>query len=511
MYDLVITQGRVFDGFGAPARKYDIALKGERIVALGNLTGKPARKKISIPGLHLAPGFIDIHSHSDVYYLAHPPAECKIRQGVTTEVIGNCGASAAPLLGSFRKHRQKQWQPLGIKVNWKNFTQYIKVIRDHPTTVNIVPLVGQGNLRAAVKGFSSLPLTRKEKHNLAGRLIRDMDTGAWGMSSGLIYRPSMYAGKKEIIELCRIVAGYGGLYTTHIRGEGDHAVSAVQEAVDVARESGVNTQISHLKVSGKKNWPKLNYIFQIIEQAQQRGASISCDRYPYLAGNSDLDIILPDNAPACNDRELINHLTENMPAGWADQIVIGQIRNSKYKWAEGKSINEIAQRKHRSAEEMVITLLRAADFQVQAMFFGMNEKNLLRILKKPYVMVGSDSSLRTTHGPLAFGHPHPRVFGTFPRILARYTGPGKLSFAEAIHKMTALPARTIGLKQRGSITTGNYADLVIFDKTRIKDRATYAKPFQYPTGIEFVIINGEIVFRNNQLTGSRPGKVLLRT
>lgn len=510
MYDLILSAGIVYDGLGNPGKRIDIAIKGERIVALGRFSQASAKNYISFKNLVIAPGFIDIHSHSDVYYLVHPQAECKIKQGVTTEVIGNCGTSAAPLYGDFKKHRSNQWQDFGLKVTWNSFQDYLQVLKNTPTGINIIPLVGHGNLRTTIKGFSKTSITKNELKNMSRLLDKIMSQGAWGMSTGLIYRPSMYADQNEIIALAKIVAKYKGIYTSHIRGEGDHVLDAVSEAINITKRSKVNLQISHLKVSGRKNWSKLDKVFTLIENGIKNGLNINCDRYPYLAGNTDLDVIVPDNALKMNKQHLIDHLNNNLEDNWSHEIVIGKVKTRKNYWMQGLSIATIATQQKKAPAAATIDLLFAEDFQVQAMFFGMSEKNLVRILKKPYSMIGSDSSLRTITGPLAFGHPHPRVFGTFPRVLEKYTGKGKIPLAQTIHKMTGMPAIKIGLHNRGVIAAGNYADITVFDPKAITDKATYTKPFQYAKGIKSVIVNGHIVFDGKQLTGKLPGKVLLK-
>lgn len=523
MYDLILAQGITYDGLGNPAKRQDIAIKGTRIAALGNLSRYYSLyKTINVKGLTISPGFIDIHSHSDVYYLAHPQAESKIRQGVTTEVIGNCGGSAAPIYGSFRLKRKHEWEQLDVKVTWNSFKDYINILKNQGVAVNVVPLIGHGNIRGAVKGFSKNPLTKREKARMRNLLRRELEQGAWGLSTGLIYTPSMHADTKELIEMVRIVAEYEGIYTTHIRGEGDTLIEAVKEAVRIASETGVSLEISHLKTSGPKNWRKLSGVFRIIEDGIQKGLKINCDRYPYIASNTDLDILLPDWFNKMSDKrrkhwliyrkdELIDFLKNDLESGWPDRIWIGRVSSKFNKWTQGLSIREIARKKRKQPEEVVIGLIKEEDFQVQAIFFNMNEGNLNRILRKPYVMIGSDSSLRTIKGPLAIGHPHPRAFGAFPRVLSRYTGDGKLSLGKAIWKMTGMPAEKLGLKNRGRIKTGAYADIVVFDPKKIKDKATYKKPFQYPEGIRFVLVNGEIVFKNGRCTGKMPGMLLLKS
>lgn len=502
MYDLIISGGLVYDGLGNPPKYEDIGLTGKRITGIGDLSENTSRKRLYLKGLSVSPGFIDMHSHSDVYCFLNPKAECKIRQGVTTELVGNCGGSGAPLYGEFRLSRKKEWEPLGIKVKWNSFKDYMDRVRDSGISVNVVPLAGHGNIRGAVKGYSTSPVTKREMQKMKTLLARSMEEGARGFSTGLIYAPGMYADTKEIIELVKIVKEYNGIYTTHIRGEGDTLLEAIKEALRIAEVTGVRLQISHLKTSGKRNWVKLAKVFRIIEDAIQRGIDITCDRYPYIASNTDLDTLLPKWFHEMSYKDKVNWINnrrdELTRALKVDKgILVGRVKNRTNKWAEGLFIDEIAKRMKKSTKGAIVDLLRDADFEVQAIFFVMCEENLKKILKKPYCMIGSDSSLRTMKGPLRMGHPHPRTFGTFPRVLAKYTGKGILSMQEAIYKMTGMPADKLGLKDRGRIAIGAYADMVVFNPDKIRDMATYEEPFQYPKGIEFVIVKGKRIYEKN--------------
>ena len=491
MFDIILSGNTVYDGLNTPPVKTDIGIVGDKIISIGNLKDSPTKKLLQFPNHIICPGFIDMHSHSDVYYLADPLAECKIRQGVTTEVVGNCGVSAAPLYGAFKERRATAWKQFGIDVTWQTFPEYIDCLKKIKPSINIIPLVGHGNIRAMVKGYSNEKLTNAEKKKAIKILEELMEQGAYGMSTGLIYQPSMYANTEEIIELAKVVAQYNGIYTSHIRGEGDSVIESIKEVIEIAKKANVNTQISHLKAGEKRNWKKIDQIFTMIETAIAEGVQISCDRYPYIASNTDLDVIFPDNAPTLSKKTLINHLNKTMDDDWAENIMIGKTKTEKNKWTQGLTIEEISKQKKLSPEETVVDLLFEEEFSVSAMFFGMCEENLLRILKKPYTMIGSDSSLRKTEGILAQGHPHPRVFGTFPRVLKRYVGKNKLSLQEAIYKMTGLPAKKLNLKNRGTITKDSYADIVIINPETVTDTATYKNPFQYPKGIDMVIAEGK--------------------
>lgn len=514
MYDITLLGGLVYDGLGNPPQYKDIGIIGERIARIGDLKEEPCRERIYIKGLSICPGFIDIHSHSDAYYFIHPQAECKIRQGVTTEVIGNCGGSGAPLYGEFKEKRKREWESIGIRIRWNSFRDYVNLLRENGINVNVVPLVGHGNIRGAIKGYSTSPLTKRELYRMQALLERCLEDGAFGLSSGLIYTPGMYADTKELIDLVKIVRPYKGIYTTHIRGEGDTLLSAINESIKIAEETGVGLQISHLKTSGRRNWRKLPEVFKAIEDAISSGVDVTCDRYPYIASNTDLDTLLPDwfhNLSEGEKKDVIKTkrkvLADSIKID--KDIIIGRVKRGKDRWCEGMFVRDIAKRLKMDQKEVILRLLEDSEFQIQATFFNMCERNLKKILRKPYCMIGSDSSLRTTKGPLKMGHPHPRVFGTFPRVLGRYTGRGLLSMETAIHKMTGMPAKKLGLKDRGRIQEGAYADIVVFNPEEIMDLSTYERPFQYPKGIEYVIVNGQIVLDKGRINNKLSGKVLI--
>ena len=522
MYDLILSGGSVYDGLGNAPEHKDIGIGGDRITALGNLDRAACRRKLNLKGRTVTPGFIDIHSHSDIYYLLDPYATGKIRQGVTTEVIGNCGSSAAPLYGEFAQAQRRRWATVGVQLSWRSFRSYIRALRDTGIAVNVVPLIGHGNIRGAVTGYTPGKATKKDLTGMRRLLRRGLKAGAFGFSSGLIYVPGMYADTEELINLGQLTKDYGGIYATHIRGEGDNLLTALKEAVLIAEKTGVSLQISHLKTGSRSNWSKIGEVFSLIEQGQRQGIEITADRYPYIASNTDLDVILPEwwhrmsykeRKKWINNKQeiLVRTLAEALPSNWARDIMVGRapaLRNLKI---EGLYLSEIAAREGLSPEKALLRLLQKTDFQVQAIFFCMNARNLSKILQKPYVMIGSDSSLRTVQGRLRIGHPHPRALGTFPRFLSQFTGKGKIPLAQAVYKMTGQPAEKLGLKTRGRITKGAYADIVIFDPRRLKDMATYKKPFYYPKGIETVIVNGAIVFTNGSRSNKLPGRVILRT
>jgi N-acyl-D-amino-acid deacylase len=511
----------LIDGTGAGPVRADIALEGDRIRAVGDLSAIRAEKTVSIRGLCACPGFIDVHSHSDFTLLADGRAEGKICQGVTTEINGNCGMSAAPLTGAAYEQRKKELEDLDIHERWRTFPEYFSLLEKRKMSVNVVTLVGHGNLRACVAGYSDKPLSVIEKERAVDLLTHAMNSGAGGISTGLIYPPGIYSNTEEIITLASIAAGHGGIYATHMRSEGDRLIESVEEAIEIARGAGIHVNISHLKTSGEENWHKLGDVFNIVDQARRSGLSVTCDRYPYIASSTDLDSILPswvfeggrnqELERLRNDKSRIVSVitTEHPDESYWESVLVSSVNLESNKWMEGKNMSEIGASRGNKPGEAVIDILVEEEADVGAIFFSMNEDNLESVLKLPYTMAGSDSSARSFDGITAQGLPHPRGFGTFPRILGRYVRDrGVLSMSKAVHKMTGLPATVFGIKQRGIIAEGCFADIVVFDPEKIIDTADFNDPFKRPDGIHYVFVNGTPVVSEGAVTGNMPGRIL---
>ncbi|MBI4710832.1 MAG: D-aminoacylase [Nitrospirae bacterium] len=520
--DYLIKNGTVIDGSAHDAEplKADLAVKGDRITAVGNLSNVTAEKVLDAKGYFVCPGFIDTHAHSEFTLLADGRAEGKICQGVTTEINGNCGLSAAPLYNQAFEQRQKDLEEFNIKERWNNFSEYFALLKKRGLAVNFMTLAGHGNIRASVMGYAG---RKPQKQDMKGmlELLRDaINSGAGGLSTGLIYPPGVYAETEEIIELAKETALHGCIYTSHMRSEGDMLLEAVEEAVRIGFESKIRVHISHLKTSGGKNWGKLTDVLKLIEEAGLKGLKISCDRYPYTAGSTDLDAVLPawvyeggrgEEMERLKNSEVREKIKKEMPHSkdYYGNITIASVDSDKNKWMEGKRFSDICGALGKSSLEFIFELLIEEDLRVGAIFFSMNEDNLKNILKQPYTMIGSDSSARCFNGVTAKGKPHPRGFGSFPRVLGRYVrNEGIFSIEEAVYKMRGLPAKTFGIKQRGVITEGFSADIVIFDPDRIKDKASFDSPFEKPEGIYYVFVNGVPVLWEGELTGKLPGRII---
>ncbi len=522
-FELIIRNGTVIDGTGSIKRVADIGIQGDRIAYIGNLNPSLDCDLIDASGYIVTPGFIDIHSHSDFFWLISPKSESKIYDGVTTEICGNCGTSAFPLKGQLLENRQKGFSKFGLNVDWQTASDFFKRANEVPSSLNRGFLVGYGNIRACVLGYEDREPGKKEFANIERELREAMELGVFGMSSGLVYPPGCYAKTSELTELCKIVKEYDGIYATHIRDEGDKIEAALTEAINISKMSGVNTQISHIKTWGEKNWGKIDRIKMLLNDARSNGIGISCDRYPYTAAATDLDIILPNwvyEGGAIEEKKRLKDpyyrelIIKDMTHGSKNQklwesIIISSIHNDKRKSYEGKTVAEIAKALKISPMEFVLDLLFEEDCKVSVLFFNMSEKNLDNILSWDFVMIGSDSSLRSIRGALNFGKPHPRCYGTFSRVIRKYVNEEKLfSIEEAIYKMTGLPAQKLGIKNRGILKEGFLADITIFDRKKITEMSTFTDPHNYSKGIKYVIVNGKLTLEDGKHTGVMNGKVL---
>lgn len=512
-YDLLIKNAEIFDGTKTPGYKADIGVKGSRIVQIGMIDESSALMTIDAEGRVVCPGFIDMHSHSDFTILANPRSESKIRQGVTTEVIGNCGMSAAPRYEEALKRGHEMCQDFGFTCSWKSVADYFSLLEDTGIGINIISLAGHGNIRTSVMGYTNSTATDAQLSKMKSLLEDSLNAGCFGISSGLIYPPGCFTPTDELIELCKVVAEFDGIYATHMRSEGDKLLEAIDETLDIGKESGARVHISHLKTSGQGNWHKLQAVFDKLDNCPD----VTVDRYPYTAGSTGLDAVLPSwmyeggtnkEMERLQDTEIRNRLILELSGedsrDWST-VMISSVWNKANKNWVGKRLSELMQ----GEIEPLLDFLISEECKTEAIFFSMSEDNLQQILKKTYVMIGSDASSRATYGILAQDMVHPRGFGTFPEVLGYYVREKKiLSMEDAVWKMTLLPAKTLKIPDRGQIKEGYFADIVVFDPATINSTATYESPLSYPTGIDFVILNGEIVVAHGEQTGKTCGKVL---
>ncbi len=522
----VIKNGFVVDGSGESGFFADIEITGDKINRISK-TGITSDNVIDASGMTVSPGFIDIHSHSDYHILLNPYAESKVRQGVTTEVNGNCGYSIAPVDGIIKQEREQQYyDSYKLNLHIKSLSDYIQRVEKQGTSLNIAMLVGHGTIRGSVMGRKTGSPSDKELDMMGSLVKESMESGAFGMSTGLAYTPGAYADTKEIIELAKVVADYGGIYATHMRSEGRMLIESIEEALEIGKLGRLAVEISHLKTMHPENWHKLDKVFDLIESAQKQGIDVAADRYPYLSAYTGLASVMPDWVYAdsteaaiqrLEDKTIRKKIEEELNAQHNDlndyfsRILISQCFLDEYKKFEGKTIPQISSELGMTQLETIYHLLIKERLMTTAIYFAMNEENLRRILAKPYVSVGSDAGVRADYGPLYEGKPHPRAYGTYPRVFTDFVKTGFLSIEQAIYKMSYLPAQRAGIKQRGMIKEGWFADIVICSQERMEDRSTYQQPHVYASGIDFVIVNGVIVVQKGVHTKALPGKMLRKT
>jgi N-acyl-D-amino-acid deacylase len=497
-YDVVIRGGTVYDGLGAAGKVADIAIDGGRIAAIGPRLTDTGRREIDARSLAVAPGFIDIHSHGDGSLWSDPRAESVVRQGVTTIVVGQDGGSRAPRRADGRGDEDETTGTFaGL---WRS----LAALRP---AVNVASMVGLGTVRGVVVGDDDRPATPDEMARMVRLVEQALAEGACGASSGLEYTPGAFASREELIALCRPLAGRGLVYATHMRNEDDRLLEAIDESVAVAHGAGCGLQISHLKTQGPRNWQKLDDAFMRVDAARRQGMNVAFDRYPYIAYQTGLTNLFPVWSRDGGTAQFLARLEDASTAdrirretlakvaligGWNNVMVSG-VSSAEDRAAEGARLDEIAQRANLEPYEAAVALLERSRGSVGMVGFAMSEENLERILAHPHGMVCSDGGAFATEGPARRGHPHPRGLGTFPRVLGRYVRERKaLTLQQAIQKMTSLPASRVGLRDRGRLTIGAAADVVVFDPATVADTATYAEPFQYPVGIKAVVVNGKV-------------------
>lgn len=521
MLSTIFEGARIYDGNGSAPYVTDVAVVDDRIAVIGDLSERDALERIPCAGLALAPGFIDVHSHSDVLWLVDPRCEGKIRQGVTTEIGGNCGASPAPLWGK-RTTPNTFNGTYDVSAEWATFDDFMRLVERSGVALNVASLVGLGSTRECVAGASEARLDAAELREQI-RLVREtIEQGALGVSSGLIYQPGMYADRDELVALARAARDAGGaIYASHVRDEGDRLVAAIEEAIDIGESAEVAVQCSHHKAAWKRNWGRVQKTLELIDAARDRGLAIHTDAYPYIAMWTGLDTLLPDEARAGGAAATLARLRNSKSATliamqlelrnadtWHD-MQIATVRSERNARLAGMRIDDIARHWGMRPAAAVIRLLSEEELGVDTIFFAMDERDVASVLSAGFTCIGSDASARAVEGPTAQGVPHPRTFGCFPRVFSRYVRRlGVLTVAEAVRRMTSLPADVFGLRDRGRIETGRYADLVVFDEVTITDTATYEQPYAYPYGIRHVVVNGAAVLRNGERTSARSGRVL---
>jgi len=527
--DIVLRGGLVVDGSGHRPFHADVAVDRGRIVAVTKSRRLVAMETLDVRGLVVAPGFIDVHTHSDLPLFACPAAHNSITQGVTTELVGNCGASPAPKLGEARRDVEEEARELGVPMPWRSFGEYLAALDRCQPAINVAALVGHCTLRAAVVGLENRPPTPREQREMEALARSALKQGAFGLSTGLFYAPGNYADVDEIVGLARQAAARGALYATHIRHEGCAVVASVEEALEVARCSGVRLEISHHKSAGRRNWGLVRRTLALIHRARREGLDVGVDVYPYRAYHTGLSALLPPWVHAGGMKRMLARLCDPptrtkiarelqvSTAAWENSIADDGWRALEYtspptgrlRAYDGLRLSTIARRRGQEPAETLFGLLREGRGRGEVIGHVTAEADMRRVLADPLSVVASDGWTSSWEKPLSLRGTHPRSFGTFARILARYVRETPLlSLASAVRKMTGEPARRIGLKDRGLVRVGYLGDLVVFNPDRILDRATYRTPQRRAAGIHHVLVHGTPALRDGELTGLRAGAVL---
>ncbi|MGI8908627.1 MAG: N-acyl-D-amino-acid deacylase family protein [Candidatus Sumerlaeaceae bacterium] len=528
--DLLIQNATIVDGTGSPAFDGDITVTGDRIIRVFDASRQQrfegeAAKVIDARGRIATPGFIDVHSHSDINILANPNGESKLRQGITTEIVGNCGFSAFPLRGATLAEEAEVNRKVGVETTWDTADGYFRTLEQARPAFNIATFVGHGNIRGSVVGFDDRPCTPDELKVMIREVEDAMDAGALGLSTGLIYTPGMFAEVSEIVELQKAAEAKGGMYASHVRGEGDTLLEAADEFMTIVDQARCQGQFSHLKASGPRNWGKVARVIEQIEQANARGGDVRFDKYPYVASSTELASLLPrwvrnggrdsamERLSDATNKDGIIHESEQINEGkdgW-DSVLICEAGAPEFEKYQGQSVGEIARQLGLAGGEAFIELLRASRLSTSICNFTMSEDETDMAILHPLGMVCSDAACRAPYGALLYDCPHPRAYGTFGRFFRDYVKTRKLlTLEQAVHKVTAFSCDTFGLKNRGRIAAGNYADLLVIDFPRYTDKAEFARPHQYCEGIDAIIVNGVLTLEGDQHTGNRGGKVLRR-
>jgi N-acyl-D-amino-acid deacylase len=528
-FDLVITHGHIIDGTGSPWYSGDIGIREGKISTIGNLHEASRRQTIDAQGKVVAPGFLDMLGQSELSILVDPRLPSKIYQGITTEVTGE-GSSVAPLNETILQADRAEYQHYLINPDWRTFGQYFARLQRQGIGINLASYVGATQVRRMVLGDQDRQPTPEELETMKALVRQAMRDGAVGVSTALQYAPAPYAKTEELIALAKEASPFGGIYATHMRDEGDQILPAIDEALRIAREAQIPVEIWHIKVAGKKNWGRMPEVVAKINLARAQGIDISADTYAYTAWFNTLSAFVPPWAHDGGDGKLIERLRDPgmrarirkdmmQPAGdWDNEwqeipgpesVLIGVVQNAKLLPLEGKTLAEVATIWHKDAMDALFDLLIEDQAFTSVAVFGMSEPDVELALEQPWVSVDNDSSGTSPEGILGQEHPHPRAYGTFPRILRKYVREEKkLSLEDAIRKFSALPAQRMRFTDRGVLKAGMWADLVIFDPATIRDLATFDHPNQLSEGMEYVLVNGVPVIDRGKMTGAKPGKVL---
>jgi N-acyl-D-amino-acid deacylase len=528
-FDVVIRGGTVYDGTGSPGRRVDVGIKGDHVTAVGDLGTATAAKTVDASNLAVAPGFINMLSWSTESLLVDGRSQGEIREGVTLEIFGE-GSSMGPLTDAMKKRMVEQMGDLKYDITWTSLSEYLKDLERRGISPNVASYVGATTIREHVIGLEDKKPTPDQLEKMRALVKQEMEAGALGIGSSLIYAPAFYASTEELIELCKVAAQYRGKYISHMRSEGNRLVEAVEELLRISREANIPAEIYHLKAAGQANWPKMDMVIAMIEKARAGGMKISADMYTYPAGATGLDAAMPpwvldggyDEAykrlkdPATRKKIAQAIATpskdwENLflAAGSPDRVLLVEFKSDALKPLTGKTLAEAAKLRKESVTDTIMNLVLEDRSRVGTVYFMMSEDNIRKQIRLPWVSFGSDASSMAPEPPFTKSSAHPRAYGNFARLLGRYVREEKvIPLEEAVRRLSGLPATNLELENRGFIREGMFADVVVFDPTQIADKATFEQPHQYAVGMKHVFVNGVQVLENGAHTGAKPGRAV---
>ena len=528
-FDIIIKGGTVYDGTGAEPKHVDVAIRGDRIAGVGDFKTAKAKAVIDATGFAVAPGFINMLSWSNESLIQDGRSQSEIRQGVTTEVMGE-GESMGPVNDRVREHLLHQQTDIKFDIQWNTLAEYLRYLETRGVSCNVASFIGATTIRENVIGFDDRAPTAQELDQMRELVRKEMEAGALGIGTSLIYPPAFYAKTEELIELCKVAAKYQGKYISHMRSEGNRLLEALDELIRISREAGIPAEVYHIKAAGQPNWGKIDNLLSRIEAAQKEGLKITADMYTYTAGGTGLDACLPPwtedggypalfkrlRDPATREKikgqvQTPSDEWENMylATGGPEHILLAAFKSEKLKPFTGKTLAEVAKMRRKDPIDTAMDLIAEDESRIGTIYFFISEDNIKKELAKPWISFGSDEASQAPEGVFLKSNPHPRAYGNFARVLGKYVRDEKvIPLAEAVRRLSALPATNLGLDHRGFIKEGMFADIVVFDPATISDRATFEKPHQYAVGVKHVFVNGVQVIKDGEHTGAKPGRAL---
>ena len=528
-FDVIIRGGTVYDGTGAAPRQADVAIRGDRIAAIGDLNTARARTIVDAKGLAVAPGFINMLSWSTESLIQDGRSQSEIRQGVTTEIMGE-GESMGPVNDRVREHMLRAQTDIKYDIKWNTLAEYLQYLEKRGISCNVASFLGATTVREYVIGFEDKAPTPEQLDQMRELVRKEMEAGALGIGTSLIYPPAFYASTDELIELCKVAAKYQGKYISHMRSEGNQLIEALDELLRIAREANIPAELYHIKAAGQENWSKEDELLPRIERAQKEGLNVRANMYTYTAAGTGLDACLPPwsedggypalfkrlRDPATREKikaevKIDSDKWENLylAAGSPDKILLVGFKSDKLKPLTGKTLAEVAKMRGKDPIDTMMDLIAEDESRIGTIYFVMSEDNVKKEVAKAWISFGSDEASQAPEPPFTKSNPHPRAYGNFARVLGKYVRDEKvIPMKEAIHRLSGLPATNLGLDHRGFVKAGMFADVVVFDPATIADHATFEKPHQYAVGMKHVFVNGVQVIKDGEHTGAKPGRAL---